>query len=384
MTADIEATPLARMRVDIVGSFLRPAPLRQAYLHRAAGSIDDAALAAAQDEAIREVVGEQERRGMPVVTDGEYRRSHFMESFADVAGMDRWQARWADAIFSLEEERPETGSATAGTNPALLEHASVTGKLALRRNVPRAEYEFVQALTEAPAKISLINPDRILRSVDLAGSRALYPDAGSLLADLVAVEREIVTGLQNAGCRYVQIDAPGYTAYVDPAESEAMRARGEDIGAALDQAIAADNAVLRDFHDITFGIHVCRGNRHSQWHREGHYDAIAERLFDGLQHQRLLLEYDDERSGDFQPLRFVPRDKTVVLGLITTKRGALESADDLLRRIDEAARYLPVEQLALSPQCGFASDIGGNTISQAEQWHKIEVMLEVAEQVWGR
>lgn len=384
MTADIQAAPLTRMRVDIVGSFLRPAPLKQAYLDRAAGSIDDAALGAAQDEAIREVVSEQERRGMPVVTDGEYRRSHFMESYADVAGMDGWQARWADAIFSLEEERPETGSATAGTNPALLKHAPVTEKLALRRNVPRTEYEFVQALTEVPAKISLINPDRILQSVDLAGSRDLYPDASSLLADLVAVERAIVMGLRDAGCRYVQIDAPGYTAYVDPAETQAMRDRGEDVGAALDQAIAADNAVLQDFPDVTFGIHVCRGNRHSQWHREGHYDAIAERLFSGLRHQRLLLEYDDERSGGFQPLRFVPPDKTVVLGLITTKRGVLESTDDLVRRIDEATRYLPVEQLALSPQCGFASDIGGNTISPAEQWRKIEVMLEVADQVWGR
>jgi 5-methyltetrahydropteroyltriglutamate--homocysteine methyltransferase len=380
-TTETPALPLARLRVDTVGSFLRPDALKRAFADHGAGRLDDAGLAAAQDEAVRAVVAEQERRGMPVVTDGEYRRHMFMESFAEVAGMERWQRRWARQVSELEVEKDDR--VKAGTNPLLLDQEPVTKRLALRRNVPREEYGFAQGLATSPVKVSLINPDRILQSMDVAGSLQVYATDDELLADVVAVEREIIAGLREAGCRYVHIDAPGYTAYVDPASLEAMRARGEDPDARLERAIAADNDVLAGFDDITFGVHVCRGNRHSQWHREGYYDAIAERLFAGLGHQRLLLEYDDERSGDFSPLRHVPPGKTVVLGLITTKRGALESADDLKRRIEDATRYVPVEQLALSPQCGFASDIAGNAITEDEQWRKIERMLEVASEVWS-
>jgi 5-methyltetrahydropteroyltriglutamate--homocysteine methyltransferase len=203
------------------------------------------------------------------------------------------------------------------------------------------------------------------------------------LGEVVRVEREMIAGLTAAGCRYVHIDGPGYTAYVDADTLAAMRGRGEDPASNLERSIRADNAVVRNFPGTTFGIHLCRGNSRSQWHRKGSYEAIAEKLFGSLEHQRLLLEYDDERSGGFEPLRFVPKGKIVVLGLITTKRGALESSDDLVRRIEEAAKFLPVEQLALSPQCGFASGLAGNQLTEDEQWRKVDLLVETARRVWG-
>lgn len=192
----------------------------------------------------------------------------------------------------------------------------------------------------------------------------------------------MISELADAGCRYVGIDGPGYTAYVDPDSLAAMDARGEDPMANLERSIKADNEVIASFPGITFGVHVCRGNRQSMWHREGHYDAIAEKLFAGLNHKRLLLEYDTERAGSFEPLRFVPKGKIAVLGLITTKIGRVESVDELRRRIDDAARYLPLEQLAISPQCGFASSIRGNLLTEEEQFRKLDVMLETAAKVW--
>jgi 5-methyltetrahydropteroyltriglutamate--homocysteine methyltransferase len=194
----------------------------------------------------------------------------------------------------------------------------------------------------------------------------------------------MVVELVEAGCDYVQIDEPSYTGYVDPPTLERMRARGEDPLRNLRQAIAADNAVIDGLRGkATFGLHVCRGNRASMWHREGSYDAIAEALFGGLQYDRLLLEYDTERAGGFEPLRFVPKGRVAVLGLITTKAGRIETVDELSRRIDAASRFLPLEQLALSPQCGFASGIGGNLLAEDAQWAKLDVMRETARRVWG-
>ena len=193
----------------------------------------------------------------------------------------------------------------------------------------------------------------------------------------------MIAQLADGGCQYVGIDGPGYTAYVDGASIDAMRSRGEDPRANMERSIKADNEVIANFPGVTFGIHICRGNRQSMWHREGTYDAIAEKLFNGLNHQRLLLEYDTERAGSFEPLRFVPKGKIAVLGLITTKVGRVETVDELWQRIDEASRYLPIEQLALSPQCGFASSISGNLLSEDEQFRKFDVMLETAAKVWA-
>jgi len=201
----------------------------------------------------------------------------------------------------------------------------------------------------------------------------------------------MITELVRAGCKYIQIDAPGYTAYVDKVSLERMRSRGEDPEKNLRRSIDADNALIEGFPSVTFGIHICRGNARTidpktgrlvpQWHREGSYDAIAERLFNSLKHQRLLLEYDSDRAGGFEPLRLVPQSKIVVLGLISTKSSDMETVDDLKRRIDHASQYLPVEQLALSPQCGFGG-IDSKVLSEDEMWQKLDCAVETAAEVW--
>jgi 5-methyltetrahydropteroyltriglutamate--homocysteine methyltransferase len=202
------------------------------------------------------------------------------------------------------------------------------------------------------------------------------------IADVVAIERDMIAGAVDAGCRYIHIDAPGYTAYVDEPSLAQMRARGEDPVENFSRSLKADAAVIADFPGVTFGIHLCRGNQRSMWHREGTYDAIAERLFTELPHDRFLLEYDSPRAGNFAPLRFVPKSKVVVLGLVSTKVPALEGVDELRRRIDEASKYLPLDQLALSPQCGFASDVVGNLISADDQRRKLDRVVETARRVW--
>jgi 5-methyltetrahydropteroyltriglutamate--homocysteine methyltransferase len=199
----------------------------------------------------------------------------------------------------------------------------------------------------------------------------------AFLADVVAIERQMISEVVEAGCRYVQIDAPGFTAYVDPPSLERMRARGEDPARNLERSIRAENAIIEGFPGVTFGIHICRGNGPG-WHREGHYDSIAEQLFSGLRHERLLLEYDTERAGSFEPLRFVPKGKIAVLGLVSTKLLQVETVPALRRRIEEASRWLPLDQLALSPQCGF-----GMLVSEDEQWQKIDAMVQTATEVWG-
>jgi 5-methyltetrahydropteroyltriglutamate--homocysteine methyltransferase len=236
----------------------------------------------------------------------------------------------------------------------------------------------------------LLSADRIADQFDDTGT--VYRDVEEFVADVVAIERAMIGELVAAGCRYIQIDAPGYTSYVDDVSLEEMRSRGEDPEKRLARSIAADNAVIAGLEGVVFGLHVCRGGARTldpstgkvapQWHREGHYDAIAEQLFSELRHDRLLLEYDSERAGGFAPLRFVPKDKVAVLGLVTTKSPDIESSDALRRRIDEAAQYLPIEYLALSPQCGF----GGYrkiAIEEDLQWKKFEVILETAHAVWN-
>lgn len=383
LSVTIPAARLARLRVETVGSFLRPERLKAAYDDLLQGRCASDHLKSVQDESIRDLIAAQEAHGLPVVTDGEFRRFNYMESFALVAGMEGWKARWSQLVRSLGGQEGDGASPRQGVNPLLMKLEGVTERLELVRNHPLAEYAFAQRLARSPVKVPLINPDRVMQSIDVEKSRDVYPDADGLMDDVVRVQREMINGLRAAGCQYIHLDAPGYTAYVDPASLDRMRERGEDPDALLERAIAADNALIEGFGDLTFGVHMCRGNRHSQWHREGSYDPIAERLFSGLQCDRFMLEYDDSRAGSFEPLRFVPKDKVVVLGLITTKSSRIETKDEVKARIEAAAKYLPIEQLALSPQCGFASDLVGNNITQDAQWRKLDLMLEVASEIWG-
>ena len=377
------AVDLNSLRVDLVGSLLRPAKLKQAFAKWGRGETTEEELQNIQDEAIREVIAEQEAHHLPLVVDGEFRRTNFMESFSVVAGVEEWQSGVKTYHNILAREDTEGSKTEKGQDPILLNRKRVTQKLQLVRNRLLEDYRFAQSLTSRPVKVSLIGPDRITQCYDSESSRSVYQTIDDFVADVVTIERQMVGQLAEAGCRYVGIDAPGYTAYVDEPSLAAMRARGEDPEQNMERSIRADNQVIADHPNMTFGIHLCRGNRQSMWHREGSYDAIAEKLFNGLKHPRLLLEYDTERAGSFEPLRFVPRGKTVVLGLITTKMGRVETVDELRRRIDEAAGYIPIEQLALSPQCGFASSIMGNLLSEDQQFRKLEVMVETAAKVWG-
>jgi 5-methyltetrahydropteroyltriglutamate--homocysteine methyltransferase len=253
----------------------------------------------------------------------------------------------------------------------------------LVKSVPLEEYRFVAGISKRPATVTLLSVDRISMRYAYEESPQFYADTDAFADAVAGVEQEMVRELGAAGCTYVHIDAPGYTAYVDEESLGRMRARGEDPQRNITRSIAADNTVVRALPGATFGIHLCRGNASGMWHRRGSYDAIAEQLFNTLAHERFLLEYDDERSGGFEPLRFVPKGKIVVLGLISTKRSRVESVDELRSRIEEAAKFLPLEQLALSPQCGFASALAGNPLTPDQQWGKVDAMMQAAQLVWG-
>jgi len=248
--------------------------------------------------------------------------------------------------------------------------------------VPLEEYRRAAPLATKPVKVSLIGPDRIMQRYDHAASKAVYATVDEFLDDVVAIQRRMIAELVAAGCRYVHIDEPGYTAYVDEPSLDAMRTRGEEPMENFSRSLRANAKLVSGFPGVTFGIHLCRGNQRSMWHREGAYDAIAERLFNELPYQRFLLEYDSPRAGSFAPLRYVPKDKVVVLGLVSTKVPQLEPIDTLLHRVEEAAKYVPLERLAVSPQCGFGSDVVGNLISEDDQRRKLERVVEVARKVW--
>ncbi len=384
---------LDKIRVDQVGSLVAPKTLVAAFEQRASGALDERGLRSAQDDAIRDVVRKQEDIGLPILTDGEFRRRNFQESFsAAVSGFEApiqpKKSDWHEPNNPFH--RTEQNFNAAG--PPIATRRPVVSRLSLKHNVLLDEYRFVASLSKRPAKVSLIGPDRIAQRFAWEKSQAVYRDTEDFIADVVAVQRRMIGELVDAGCRYVHIDAPGFTAYVDEVSLERMRARGEDPKKNLERGIRAENEVIAGFEGVTFGLHICRGNPRGkdakgqvqpQWHREGHYDAIAEQLFSGLNHRRLLLEYDTERAGSFEPLRFIKKDAVAVLGLVTTKTADIESADYLRRRIDDAARHIPLEQIAISPQCGFSSGVGEIQLDEDAQWRKFETLLQVANSVWG-
>jgi 5-methyltetrahydropteroyltriglutamate--homocysteine methyltransferase len=388
------AGAIQALRVDQIGSLGMPGSLKKLYERNASGEISGAELKAAQDDAIRAVIRKQEAIGLPIITDGEYRRRNFQDSFAEaVTGYDVPQSPGAKNEWR-EPNRPmsRTEQNFESAGPAVVTRRGAIARLALKHNVILDEYRFAAGVASAPAKVSLIGPDRISQRFAWEKSQAVYQGLDDFISDVVKIQRQMISELVAAGCRYVHIDAPGFTAYVDKLSLERMKARGEDPQKNLERAIEAENAVIAGFDDVVFGLHICRGNPRGidasgklmpQWHREGHYDPIAEQLFTSLKHDRLLLEYDSERAGSFEPLRFVGKDKVVVLGLVTTKHADLEPLDGLKQKIDQASRYVPVERLAISPQCGFSSDHAMHTLPEDVQWAKFERLLELADQVWG-
>jgi 5-methyltetrahydropteroyltriglutamate--homocysteine methyltransferase len=379
-------TELDCIRTDVVGSLLRPAAWKQARLRLESGLLKKEAFERIELQCVKEHLVRQERIGLDVVTDGEIGRLNFQDSFGlAVSGYEI-----AGENVRTHEQRAAGGTPLArwdipdlaGPGTPVVHRRPVKEKLKLVRNVPLDEYRRAAPLARRPVKVSLVGPDRVLQRFDHEGSKAAYPSVDDFAEEVVAIQRAMVRRLVEAGCRYVHIDEPGYTAYVDEPSLAAMRSRGEDPAQCFSRSLKANAELARGFDGVTFGIHLCRGNQRSMWHRDGTYDAIAEQLFNELPHQRFLLEYDSPRAGGFAPLRFVPKGKIVVLGLVSTKVPELESVEELRRRIDEAAKFLPLEQLAISPQCGFGSDVVGNLIGEDDQWRKLERVVQAAREVW--
>ena len=378
---------LNNIRTDVVGSLLRPAAWKEAKLRHEIGALDDAGLAEVELQCLREHVQLQESAGLDVVSDGELSRLNFQDSFGlSVSGydavVDRFNANLQRAAGGTALSRWDLPDLTLPGTP-VVHRRPTASRLKLERNVPLEEYRRVAPLASKPVKVALIGPDRIAQRFEHERSKSVYRNTDEFVADVVAIQRKMIKQLVDAGCRYVHIDAPGYTAYVDERSLAAMRARGENPMENFARSLRADAELVKGFPGVTFGIHLCRGNQRSMWHREGAYDAIAERLFGELPHDRFLLEYDSPRAGGFQPLRHVRKDAVVVLGLVSTKVVALESVDDLRRRVDAAAKVVPLERLAISPQCGFASDVVGNLIEEDDQRRKLERVVEAARKIWG-
>jgi 5-methyltetrahydropteroyltriglutamate--homocysteine methyltransferase len=380
------ADHLSTIRIDHTGALRAPKELRDAAQQNRQGQLTKEAFDRLREEAIADLVRRQEAVGLPVVTDGELRRKNFQESFyGAVEGFEN--ARDVQPSGENTSARPYTR-----TDPVGEWRRRVSRPLNKVGNPALDEFKATQALARRPVKVTLLSVDRVTDRFDAANSKAAYRDTDTFVADVVRIQRELIKELVDAGCRYIQIDAPGYTSYVDDICLREMRERGEDPEQNLARSIKADNALIEGFDGVTFGLHICRGGARTidpatgkvapQWHREGAYDAIAERLFSELKHQRLLLEYDSERAGGFEPLRFVGKGKIAVLGLVTTKSPDIESKDFLRRRIDEASRHLPLDQLALSPQCGFGG-MRATAVSEDVQWKKFEVIVDTARAVWG-
>jgi 5-methyltetrahydropteroyltriglutamate--homocysteine methyltransferase len=358
-------------RSDVVGSLLRPAYLKEARERFEAGEMSAAAFKRIEDRAVDEAVALQDAAGLDVLTDGEMRRYAFYGHFIDaVDGFDKLGG-WA--IPFHDEQGHEL----------VLKRPVVVARLRRRRHLCAEEFSYLRARTNRPTKVTLINAQQAAAYYDAERSRDAYPTIDPYLADVVDVLRAEVDELVRLGCTYIQLDAPQYAGLLDPAIREGYRRRGNDPDRLLERCIDLDNAVIGDHPDVVFGLHLCRGNNQSKFYASGSYEPIAAQVFRRTKFQRFLLEYDDERSGDFEPLRHVPEDRTVVLGLVTTKQPTLESKDTLKRRIAEASRYVPLERLALSPQCGFASTQEGNLLTPADQEAKLQLVAAVARDVWS-
>jgi len=359
-------------RVEHVGSLLRPGFLRDAREAYARGELAPAGLKVAEDRAVREVVAMQEEVGLPVVGDGEMRRESFQSELT--AACDGFSGVDVNAWLWGAWHSPEVGDVTIA-RPAGL---AVTAALRKRRNLAAEEFTFLRGCTSRQAKVTLPSPSLFASLWSPRRSAAAYPALDGFLADVVRVLCEEVRELVRLGCSYIQLDAPHYPLLIDPAWRAFYQERGWPLGRWLGYGIELDNAVIDAGRPATFGFHLCRGNQLSRWLVSGGYDAIAAPVFGGVHADRLLLEYDDERSGTFDPLRLVPGDKVVVLGLVTTKTSRLEPLEQIKARLREASSLVDADRLALSPQCGFATSVAGNAITPEAQRAKLALLVRAA------
>ena len=373
-TAPAAIAPRVRppFRADHVGSLLRPVELREARAGRAAGSITPAQLRAVEDRCVARAIRKQEELGLRAATDGEYRRRYWHYDF--LAGLD-----------GVEMYEPDQKVQFHG---ATLQHAlRVSGPISWHHPVFIDDFRFVASHVRSAVPKQTIPSPSVLHF--RGGRRAIdahvYPELDRFFADLGTAYRDAVRAFADAGCRYLQLDEVNIAYLCDPEQIAGLKARGDYVEGLLDRYADLINTAIRGRpDDLTIGIHLCRGNFRSTWIGQGGYEPVAEVLFNKIEADAYFMEYDSDRAGGFEPLRFVPRGhKVVVLGIVTSKTGVLESKDELKRRIDQASRYLPLEQLALSPQCGFASTEEGNLLTEEEQWAKLRLCVEVAQEVWG-
>jgi len=357
-------------RSDVVGSLLRPEYLKEARARHDAGELIDADFKVIEDRAVDEAVALQTRAGVAVVTDGEMRRYSFYGHLIDaVEGYDKYGG-WAIPF------RNEAG------DELVLKRPVVVSQLKKKRHLCAEEFTYMRARTNLPTKVTLISAQQAAAYYDSDKSRAAYATVDSYLADLVEILRNEIQELVRLGCTYIQIDSPQYTALLDPELRQGYVQRGNDPDRLLDLSIQMDNAVISDHPGITFGLHLCRGNNQSRFYASGDYGPIT-KVFRNTRFQRFLLEYDDQRSGGFQPLNQVPEDRTVVLGLVSSKNALLESGEELKQRLDEASAYIPLERLALSSQCGFASTLEGNLLTVDDEEAKLRLVAQTARAIWG-
>ncbi|HEV8719315.1 MAG TPA: methionine synthase [Candidatus Binatia bacterium] len=363
----------ANYRAEHIGSFLRPAELLQARSANVGGE----QLRALEDKHILQVIQRQKDLGFKIFTDGELRRGNFMSDFNDaVEGIDE----------GVAVARTWKTGAGPSSRPSMVP-GTIVGKIKQKRRLTDHEFAFVKQHSPSDVKVTLPTANQFPAIYYKKGiSDKIYPTYSDFLWDIVPIIKAEIQALVKEGAQYVQIDAPRYSYYIDPKwRSYVKNEMGLDPDEALDEAIRVDNACLEDAKrpGVILAIHLCRGNNRSQWYAEGGYDAIAGKLFGQLNVDAFLLEYESERAGTFEPLRFVPRGKTVVLGLVSSKLPELESSDQLARRIDEASKYVPSENLAVSPQCGFASTMEGNLLTEDQQWQKLKLVVDTARKVWG-
>ncbi|GAA2533268.1 cobalamin-independent methionine synthase II family protein [Winogradskya humida] len=361
---------MSNQRATHVGSLLRPAELLRARQDHAAGRVDAAALEVAEDTAIQMILAVQRDSGIGPYTDGEYRRNDFMsqltrgtDGFVTQAPTLDWSAGEDDAILNL-----------------------IGGKLRHRDRFTEREATFLARHAPGPFKVTIPEVTNFVVANWQAGvSDGAYPTRADIVDDLAAVLRTEVDALVRDGVRHIQIDAPCFTSFVNDKLIAVFEAEGLDPRELLRRCIEADARIVAGLRErgVTVGMHICRGNYRGQWFNEGTYDGIAEDVLGGIPVDHWLLEYDTDRAGSFAPIRHVPAGTTVVLGLVTTKTGELENPDDLVRRIDQASRYFPLDALAISPQCGFASEVQGNPLSWDDQRRKLDLVVSTAQRVWG-
>ena len=357
-------------RSDVVGSLLRPAYLKEAREKHEAGRLTESEFKRIEDRAVDEAIALQERTGLDVLTDGEMRRYAFYGHLIDaVEGFDKYGG-WA---IPFRNEKGEE---------LVLKRPVVVSKLRRKRPLCAEEFTYVRARTSHPAKTTMISAQQAAAYYDKEKSSGAYPKIDAYLADLVDILRDEVAELIRLGCTYIQIDSPQYAALLDPELREGYRKRGNDPDRLLDLSTEMDNAVIGDHPGVTFGLHLCRGNNQSKFYAAGDYGPIT-KVFQKTRFQRFLLEYDDQRSGGFEPLKHVPEDRTVVLGLVSSKKAALESKQELKQRIEQASKFISVDRLALSPQCGFASTLEGNLVTVQDEEAKLRLIAETAKEVWG-